>query len=231
MYKKNIINNLIFLMVFVIISSFIFISRASDDTKLSLLEGLNLIDKETMNLRDMRDIRFEKLKSDLDDFINKDYKDIGKGSVFYLLNETNFSTEELGWGLDNTNLKGLEKDFREVSLEVGINPILLMAMAKHETGNGTSELFRDKKNLFGFNAVDHDPYNMATNFSSYRDSIETIARFLKNEYLDEKGRYFNGISTSGIGKSYASDPDWSKKVDGMMVEVAYQMINGYENYK
>ena len=160
---------------------------------------------------------------------DKGSKKISKKNDFYLLNPTSFLEEELSWGLVDTGLKNLGKDFKDVSVEVGINPILLMAMAKHETGNGTSQLFKEKKNMFGFNAIDSDPYNKATTFNDYRHSIETVAKHLKNEYLDKKGTYYNGVSTDGIGKSYATDPDWSKKVDWMMIEVANSMIKIYES--
>ena len=132
------------------------------------------------------------------------------------------------WAIASTGLIGLGKDFRDAGEEVGVNPILLMAMAKHETGNGTSELFKNKRNLFGFNAVDHDPYNQATDFKDERESIFTVAKHLKNEYLDKEGKFYNGISTNGIGTLYATDPDWSKKVDWMMIEVARDMITNYE---
>lgn len=232
LYKKSIVNNLMFLML---ASFLVFMPRAhaseSDPKRDELIRGLERISKETINLRDMRDIRFEKLARDLEDFLKNVSNKIDKESDFYLLNPTNFSTEELCWGLNDTNLLGLEDDFREVSEKYGVNPLLLMAMAKHETGNGTSQLFREKKNLFGFNAVDHDPYNMATKFSTERASIETVARHLKEEYLDPQGAYFNGVSTGGIGISYATDPDWSKKVDSMMVDVASHMLRSYEPYK
>ena len=182
-YQKNKKNKII-LVVFLLTAIFFsphktYASDNSKDIKESLMSGLRLISEETMNLKDMRDIRFEKFKKDLDEFIEKGSEKVPEKSYFYLLNPTNFTKEELGWGLANTNLLGLENDFKEVGEKENINPILLMAMAKHETGNGTSQLFKEKKNLFGFNAIDSDPYNQATDFSSERLSIETVANPLK----------------------------------------------------
>ena len=102
-----------------------------------------------------------------------------------------------------------------------------MAMAKHETGNGTSELFLNKNNLFGFNAIDIDPYNQASDFKTPGDSIDTVAKHLKEGYLSPDGDYYNGVSTDAIGKSYATDPDWSKKVNWMMIEVSNAMIDAF----
>ncbi len=233
-YKKNIFSSLIFLMAIVIsFINFAKISYADKDkkpTKDSLLDGLRQISAETYNLKDMRDIRFNKLKKDLEEFKDKGSAKISEKNYFYLLNPTNFTAEELEWGLAGTNLNSLGKDFKEVSEDVEINPILLMAMAKHETGNGTSDLYKHKKNLFGFNAYDYDPYNQATDFENERSSIDTVAKHLKNEYLNKEGKFYNGISTAGIGKLYATDKDWSKKVDWMMIEVAQAMIKAYEVY-
>lgn len=233
-YKKKFISNFIFLML-LILPFFGQVNRTcASEVKVNRIEnlllGLKQISEEAMNLKDMRDVRFEKLKKDLDNFIDKGSSKLSEKSDFYPLNPTQFSKEELGWGLVGTNLLGLEKDFKDASEQEGVNPILLMAMAKHETGNGTSELFLEKKNLFGFNAVDQDPYNLATDFDSERASIFTVAKHLKNEYLNEKGKFYNGISTEGIGTLYATDPDWSKKVDWMMIEVTRAMIKGYEDY-
>lgn len=234
-YKKKFVSNFIFLMLlilpFFVFRRDVFAKETKVNTKETLLLGLKQISEEAMNLKDMRDIRFEKLKKDIDEFTKKGSEKISNKNDFYPLNPTQFSKEELGWGLAGTNLLGLEKDFKDASVEEGINPILLMAMAKHETGNGTSELFLKKKNLFGFNAVDHDPYNLATDFKNERASIFTVAKHLKNEYLNKDGKFFNGISTKGIGKLYATDPDWSKKVDRMMIEVTRAMIRGYEEYE
>lgn len=231
-YKKKLINNLMFLMI---LFSLVFIRPSKSyageievKTEDKLILGLKQISAETLNLKDMRDIRFEKLKKDLDEFTEKGSSKIPEENYFYLLNPTNLTGEELEWGIKDTGLSGLGGDFKDVSEEVGINPILLMAMAKHETGNGTSELYKNKKNLFGFNAYDHDPYNMASDFEDERASIYTVAKHLKKEYLDEEGKFYNGISTSGIGTVYATDHDWSKKVDWMMIEVAQSMINTYE---
>ncbi|WP_276885313.1 glucosaminidase domain-containing protein [Anaerococcus lactolyticus] len=234
-YKKKLINNFIFLMLLILpffaLSNISFADEAKVNRRDTLLLGLKQISEEAMNLKDMRDIRFDKLKKDLDEFTKKGSEKIADKNDFYPLNPTQFSSEELGWGLAGTNLLGLQKDFKDASEEEGVNPILLMAMAKHETGNGTSELFLKKKNLFGFNAVDQDPYNLATDFKNERASIFTVAKHLKNEYLNEDGKFYNGISTKGIGKLYATDPDWSKKVDWMMIEVTRAMISGYEKYE
>jgi len=43
----------------------------------------------------------------------------------------------------------------------GINPIFILALAIHESGWGKSQIARAKNNLFGWGAVDADPFNRA----------------------------------------------------------------------
>lgn len=204
-------------------------SHASSDKRKDLMYfGLQKINRETFNLFDMKKARFDKLEKDLDQVVEIGVDNANSKSYFYLLKDLPFTAKELEYGLSDTGLAGLGQDFKDASEKYGINPLLLMAMAKHETGNGTSELFKNKNNLFGFNAIDHDPYNLASDFKKPKDSIDTVAKHLKEEYLNKDGTYFNGVSAKGIGTSYASDPDWSKKVNSMMIEIADKMIDTYK---
>lgn len=190
----------------------------------SLINGVNEISNETLTLRQSRIERFEKLEKDYKELNDKGSDDLSKTSMFYLTNKTNLTAEELEYGLKNTNLQGLGKDFKKAEEKYEVNAILLMGMAKHETGNGHSYLAKTKNNLFGFNAIDQDPINSANTFKDKGESIDHVAKFLKENYLSEDGKYYNGISTKSIGKLYASDPEWSNKVDYMMREVCRNIL-------
>ena len=67
------------------------------------------------------------------------------------------------------------KDFKKAEEKYEVNAILLMGMAKHETGNGHSYLAKTKNNLFGFNAIDQDPINSANTFKDKGESIDHVA--------------------------------------------------------
>lgn len=190
----------------------------------SLINGVNEISNETLTLRQSRIERFEKLEKDYKELNDKGSDDLSKTSMLYLTNKTNLTAEELEYGLKNTNLQGLGKDFKKSEEKYEVNAILLMGMAKHETGNGHSYLAKTKNNLFGFNAIDQDPINSANTFKDKGESIDHVAKFLKENYLSEDGKYYNGISTKSIGKLYASDPEWSNKVDYMMREVCRNIL-------
>ena len=169
----------------------------------SLINGVNEISNETLTLRQSRIERFEKLEKDYKELNDKGSDELSKTSMLYLTNKTNLTAEELEYGLKNTNLQGLGKDFKKAEEKYEVNAILLMGMAKHETGNGHSYLAKAKNNLFGFNAIDQDPINSANTFKDKGESIDHVAKFLKENYLSEDGKYYNGISTKSIGKLYA----------------------------
>ncbi|MFO3718143.1 glucosaminidase domain-containing protein [Anaerococcus sp. ENR1011] len=202
---------------------------AKENTKVNLIDGINKIYYEAKLLKKTQSEKYKKFEEDLDIFYDQGSSKIDSNNMFYLLNTPDFSAEELDNALAGTGLAGLGKDFKKAGETYGVNPILLMAMAKHETGNGTSELFLNKNNLFGFNAYDFDPYNQAKDFKTPADSINTVAKHLKESYLSSDGDYYNGVSTDAIGISYATDPDWSKKVNWMMIEVARSMIDAFDN--
>lgn len=204
------------------------LAAKNNSKKDKLISGVNAISNETLSLKQSRLKRLEKLENDLNEFKEKGSDHVSKNSILYLTNKTNLTADELEDGLKNTNLQGLGKDFKTAEEKYGVNAILLMAMAKHETGNGNSYLAKEKNNLFGFNAIDKDPINKANKFKSKGESIDHVAKFLKENYLTKDGKFYNGISTKSIGKLYASDPKWSDKVDYMIVEVSKNILEEKE---
>ena len=107
--------------------------------------------------------------------------------------------------------------------QYGINGVFLASMAIHEGGWGTSKIANDKKNLFGYGAYDSNPYGGASNFSSYAEGIDLVARVLVKNYLHPKGEeiydgqiangtYFNGPTLTGVNTRYATDKNWANAV-------------------
>lgn len=217
--------------LFILLLSFVFNSNeakaAKSITKTNLLQGINEINYQSSQLKESKVKIYKKLEKDLSEFTDKGSSNIKSTNMFYVLRENDFDASDYENAIKNTGLRGLGEAFKKAEEEYGVNGILLMAMAKHETGNGTSELFLNKNNLFGFNAYDYDPYNQASKFDSPADSINTVAKHLADNYLDSEGAYYNGMSTDGIGVDYATDPDWSKKVNWMMIEVGQNMIDEF----
>lgn len=107
-------------------------------------------------------------------------------------------------------LKGYGKYFVKAEEDYGINAVFLMALARLESGNGTYALMK-YNNIFSFGAFDDNIYQ-AVRFDSIEQCIDHVAEYIKNEYLTEGGKYFNGYSIKDINKRYASDDEWYLKI-------------------
>ena len=170
------------------------------------------------------DQRFLKLREDLRIFEKGGRSAIQPDNSFYPIYETNFSAKDLEKGLVDTGLEGLGKDFRKAEKETGINALLLIAIANHESDYGRSNNAREKNNLFGFNAYDDSPFDSASKYRSYGDSIERVSKKLKDLYLSEDGRYYKGFSTEAMNHYYSTDPNWSRRVNSHMIRFAHKML-------
>ena len=91
-------------------------------------------------------------------------------------------------------LQQYESAFRRAGEKYGVDPDLLMAIAIHETGNGTSSAFRNKKNAMGVSPYGRGPRS----FETVEAGIEYMAGQLARNYLGK------GLTTiAAIGKKYA----------------------------
>lgn len=124
--------------------------------------------------------------------------------------------------------------FYNMEKKYNLNGIFLASMAIHESAWGTSQIAKDKKNLFGYGAYDNTPYESSYEFSSYEECIETVAKSLVKYYLNPAGTkiydgetaaawYFNGPTLAGVNTRYASDTEWHKKVFNYM-ELLYNRL-------
>ena len=104
-----------------------------------------------------------------------------------------------------------------------INGVFLAAVAVHESGWGTSTIAKNKNNLFGYGAVDSNPYGGAYSFSSYNEGIDLVARVLTKYYLNPEGteiydgnvangKFYSGSNLSAVNRRYASDKNWANSV-------------------
>lgn len=101
--------------------------------------------------------------------------------------------------------------------QLGMNAILVYAMALHESGNGLSTLALTKNNLFGWGAADANPSD-AYMFESIEKSIYEHAGLNLRGYLNPNDwRHFGqvlGNKNNGFNTKYASDPYWGQKISG-----------------
>ena len=113
--------------------------------------------------------------------------------------------------------------FYYIEKQYNINGVFVAAVAIHESNWGTSNISKQKNNLFGYGAYDNSPYKSAYNFSNVSEGIDLIARVFVKYYLNPKGTsiysnekaigtYYNGPTLSGVNKRYATDKNWANKV-------------------
>lgn len=113
--------------------------------------------------------------------------------------------------------------FYYVEQQYNINGIFVAAIAIHESGWGTSAISLSKKNLFGYRAYDRDPGGNASNFGTYSEGIDLVARVLVKYYLNPAGTqiyggetavgtYYKGSTVTAVNKSYATDKNWANAV-------------------
>jgi len=114
-------------------------------------------------------------------------------------------------------LVGLEESFWQAEQDYGVNCLFVMAIAAHESANGTI-CFRPN-NMFGFGR---------SGFSSKAECIDTVARALANNYLSTSGSLYNGKTISSVNKRYAASTTWDDKVARNMVSY-YAVISENHN--
>ena len=118
--------------------------------------------------------------------------------------------------------------FYYVEQQYNINGLFVAAVGIHESAWGTSEIARDKRNIFGYMAYDSDPYNSASNFSSCAEGIDLVARVFVKYYLNPEwtpiyngetavASYYNGATLTGVNQRYATDKNWANAVYKWMV--------------
>lgn len=197
---------------------------------LILLVSLNIFlsrNQKSQSLTDKEEKFLQKMSQDLKEFKTTEPENISEDNIFYPVHETKITEKLLEKSIRKTSLEENAKFFIKAEDKYGINAIFLLAIANHESAYGTSRIAQDKNNLFGFNAVDSDPYNKASDFKDLNEGILEVGKMIKKLYLEEDGRYFNGYSAEAIGKNYSSDPNWAVKVNGHMVEIAEKILDYY----
>lgn len=134
------------------------------------------------------------------------------------------TASDLDRAFEGTSMHGLGAAFERAEKKSGVNAWFLAAIATLESGYGTSEIARDKNNLFGFCAYDDSPYSSAKKFSTKEKGIEYVSDFLSREYLHADGAYFKGRSVDAVGESYATDEGWANKVYSLMRELSARSV-------
>lgn len=129
------------------------------------------------------------------------------------------------------------EDFLESENIYGANAILMYALSRNESGNGTSYIARMKNNLFGHQAYDSSPFASAGTYISAKYSIFNHAySYISRGYSNPQDSRYRGSQfgskNSGMNVKYASDPYWSLKAAhySWLVD-AYRGMKDYNYYQ
>lgn len=117
-------------------------------------------------------------------------------------------------------LIGLGQGFVDIGKKHGINAFYIAAHAAWESSWGTSQLARDKNNLFGYGAYDSCPYECAWTFKTKEECVDTVMLLVKTDYLTEDGKYYHGASLRGMNVAYATDQNWQNGIASIMNSLA-----------
>lgn len=125
---------------------------------------------------------------------------------------------ELDAYLDHVSspLKGMGGFIKDVEECFKINSIFILAIIGLESSWGKSNIAKTKHNLMGWGAIDNDPMNGSWMFQSHEGCIMTVCHYLDRQYLTRDGKYYVDGTVGGIGKKYASDKEWGKKICDVM---------------
>lgn len=117
-------------------------------------------------------------------------------------------------------LVGLGQGFVDAGKKHGINAFYIAAHSAWESSWGTSQLARDKNNLFGYGAYDSCPYECAWTFKTKEECVDTVMLLVKKDYLTEGGKYYHGATLRGMNVSYATDQNWQNGIASIMNSLA-----------
>lgn len=124
---------------------------------------------------------------------------------------SNATSEDINKMLEGTKLYGLGDAFVKAEKAYGVNALYMMGLAALESGYGTSRFAIERNNLYGWNAVDSNP-DKAKFFDSKEQATLFVASRLKQNYLSENGRYFEGYSARAVDVHYCTDKAHADKI-------------------
>ena len=134
---------------------------------------------------------------------------------FDITKPSGLTAKELDKFLQGSGLHGLGAAFIKAELQYGINAAFFVSLAIEESAWGHSNFSRERNNIFGWGAFTSNP-NAAIWFTSKEEGIMTVAKHLREDYIDNRGLKI----ISSINTRYASNPVWGRNIMRTMNELA-----------
>lgn len=223
------------LVLFVFIFIFTNVNSAKSHTNLMSIENNDLEVEETL-IKKSRELNVVEEKNEIQDinFISSRSEFIeeieyiephGIMSSYTNLDLTipcSYTYEELNKFL-RYGLEGLGKVYKQAEEEYGVNAMFLIAVSALESNHGRSKIAQEKNNLFGFSSYDVNPSRYSAKYESKEDSILSVAKYLKDNYLNQQGKYYKGKTIKDVNYYYCTNSDWYQKVNEMMTVIDYKI--------
>lgn len=111
-------------------------------------------------------------------------------------------------------MRGMGSAFMTAGEKSGLDPRYLVAHAAHETAWGTSNIAKDKGNMYGIGAFDASPYASAYGYNNTQAGIIEGAQWIAKNYYDEGQTTLHDMINGN--KKYATDPEWANKIGNTM---------------
>lgn len=169
---------------------------------------------------DMSLMNTEKMLSELEEVSKSEFTIQNNMSLLTL---TNYKAEEFDKMLKGTPMYGYGYALVKVEKLCGVNGLFLAGIAGQEQGFGTGLLAMEKNNLTSYGAYDGKEYKAIT-FESFEECLLVTAISLRRDYLTETGKYYGGLTVSGVNKSYASDGDWANNIIKIMKQLNRKLL-------
>lgn len=137
--------------------------------------------------------------------------------IDYALKEREKQNGRYAGASQKSKLIGLGEELKVIEEEFGVNAMMILALAFHESDFGMSEYAQEYNNLFGLYVYDTDP--LKVKFESPAASIrELMENFWWKNYIPANAPYAHGPvfgnKRIGFNVKYASDPYWGAKAAG-----------------
>lgn len=137
-------------------------------------------------------------------------------SAANLLASEPLTVEELEAGL-LYDLKPLAAVYLDAGAMYGVDPVFLAAKDAEESGWG--RYTAAPNNLGGWTSDDGGYMS----FGSPEDYIYYSAEKMRDLYLEEDGRYYNGTSLSDVCVAYNGNPEWAEHIESIMDDIYWRI--------
>jgi mannosyl-glycoprotein endo-beta-N-acetylglucosaminidase len=129
-------------------------------------------------------------------------------------------------------MAGLGQTFMDAQARYGVDATYLVSHAMEETGSNEngSGIAIEKNNLYGYGAFDANASSDAGTFPSEAYAILFQAWEVRNNYLNPTASHYVTPTLTGMSVNYASDPQWTVKINDLMDQLAIDMNDNVSRY-